>query len=227
MVWVHCLMILTRRHFQIQAAASLLGLGAAQAQAQNQPQSLHPRPLTPRLTQGPFRPILWPRDTDADLTQIRGRRERALGTVIEIQGRVLSPNGRPLGRVEINLWQANAAGRYRHPFDRVDRPLDPNFDGAARLVTDDQGQWRIRTVMPGAYPVGEDLRAPHIHVEVINGRVKTTTQMLFAGQALNDRDPLLRGFQAGGSQALQPLLARRTPSGAEGLVRYGWDLIVA
>jgi protocatechuate 3,4-dioxygenase beta subunit len=213
----------TRRQFQLQAAAGLALLGTTPAQGQA---GTAATVVTPPLAEGPFKPQQWPADTDADLTTRRGQSGQALGTVILIQGRVLGPDGRPVAGARIELWQANAAGRYSHPADRVNRPLDPHFDGAARLVTDAQGNWSVRTVMPGPYQAAGGVRAPHIHFEANSGRTRLTTQMLFAGDSHNAADPLLRRFHAGGPQALAPLLARNIGTSADGIARYSWDLVL-
>ena len=77
---------------------------------------------------------------------------RPLGQRIVVSGRVLEEDGRPVRDSLIEIWQANAAGRYRHDVDRHDAPLDPNFDGAGRCLTDSEGRYRFVTVKPGAYP---------------------------------------------------------------------------
>lgn len=211
----------TRRQFQLRAAAGFALLGIAPAHGQSA------APVTPPLAEGPFKPLDWPSDTDADLTMRQGQSGRALGTVIQIQGRVLRPDGRPVSGARLELWQANAAGRYSHPGDRTTQPLDPNFDGAARLVTGADGGWSIRTVMPGPYRATAGVRAPHIHVQVQRSRNPFTTQMLFDGDSHNANDPLLRRLHAAGPEALSPLLARHAGVGADGIARYGWDLVLA
>lgn len=215
-------MLTSRRQFQLQAAAGLALLGTAPGHGQ----PAAARPATPPLTEGPFKPRQWPRDTDADLTTRLGQPGRARGTVILVQGRVLGPDGRPLAGARIELWQANAAGRYNHPADRVNQPLDPHFDGAARLVTDANGGWSVRTVMPGPYSAAGGVRAPHIHIEARSDRGRLTTQMLFEGDRHNAADPLLRRFHAAGPRALAPLLARRAGTSADGIARYSWDLVL-
>lgn len=91
------------------------------------------------------------------------------------------------------MWQANAHGRYTHPSDQHDAPLDPHFEGYAVLVTDAEGRYRFKTVKPGSYPddASGSQRAPHIHFDV-TGRVnRLVTQMYFAGERLNDADRFL------------------------------------
>jgi protocatechuate 3,4-dioxygenase beta subunit len=93
----------------------------------------------------------------------------------------------------VEIWQANARGRYAHPNDSNPTPLDPNFDGFAITTTDEQGRYRFKTVVPAAYPAGPDrMRPAHIHFKVIGKREELVTQMYFAGEAWNDRDPWLQ-----------------------------------
>jgi protocatechuate 3,4-dioxygenase beta subunit len=207
----------SRRQFGLSAAALLLAPAVKAAEA---------RPPTPGMSPGPFRPIRWPSDADHDLTRIRGRRDQAQGRVIEVAGRILRTDGSPVPRARINLWQANAAGRYRHAYDPLDKPLDPAFEGAARLTADADGGWRIRTIMPGPYPGAGGMRAPHLHFEVWAPDGMVITQMLFAGEALNEDDPLLRGLRASGGRPPDRVLARAETPGADGVARYGWDCVL-
>jgi protocatechuate 3,4-dioxygenase beta subunit len=147
---------------------------------------------TPAQTAGPFYPIDKPLDQDADLTLIKGRKERAAGQAVHVMGRVLDAKGDPVAGARLEIWQANTHGRYTHPRDANDAPLDPNFEGFASLETDAEGRYRFKTIKPGAYPAGPRLtRAPHIHFDV-KGRVnRLVTQMYFPGERLNDGDILL------------------------------------
>lgn len=148
--------------------------------------------LTPTQTEGPFFPKKDQADKDLDLTRVEGRRESARGEVIEISGRVVDESGNPVQGARVDVWQANSAGRYDHEADPNPAALDPNFQGWARLTTDAQGRYRIRTIKPGQYPVRDGWsRPPHIHFKVARrGFREITTQMYFAGDALNDVDLL-------------------------------------
>ncbi len=180
--------------------------------------------LTPRQMNGPFFPVAI-NDYDWDMTQMPGRRDRAEGDVIEIVGRVLDTDCKPLRGAIIDVWQANAAGRYLHPRDPNPAPLDPNFEGYARLYTGEDGVYRIRTIVPGAYPVGPDwVRPPHIHFKVHPATAPSiTTQMYFAGHELNDKD----GLYAQTPEAARPLITVAFDDSTADGVRLGkFDLYV-
>ena len=149
--------------------------------------------LTAPQIDGPFYPVAIGED-DWDLTRVSGGSGRAEGEVIEVVGQVLDAQCKPLPGCVIEVWQANVHGRYRHPRDRADdRPLDPNFQGYARLPTDKEGRYRFVTIVPGSYAaMGDWVRPPHIHYKVhAPFNPSMTTQMYFAGDPLNDKDLLL------------------------------------
>jgi protocatechuate 3,4-dioxygenase, beta subunit len=135
---------------------------------------------------------------DADLTTRHDG--EPLGERIVVSGRVLGSDGRPVPRTLIEIWQANAAGRYRHANDLHPAPLDPNFSGAGRCLTDADGRYRFVTVKPGAYPWRNHpnaWRPAHIHLSVF-GRAFTdrlVTQMYFPGDPLFDADPILQSVR--------------------------------
>jgi len=130
---------------------------------------------------------------DHDLTK-HGDGE-PLGERIIVHGRVLERDGRPVPGTLIEIWQANAAGRYRHPHDGHPAPLDPNFAGVGRCLTDGDGRFEFVTVKPGAYPWGNHenaWRPAHIHLSVF-GRAfsqRLVTQMYFPGDPLFEFDPI-------------------------------------
>lgn len=178
---------------------------------------------TPTQTEGPFFPKKDQADKDLDLTRVEGRSGTALGDVIEISGQVLDTSGAPIAGALVDVWQANSAGRYDHEADPNPAPLDPNFQGWARLTTDAEGRYRIRTIKPGAYPVGDDWsRPPHIHFKVAKrGYREVTTQMYFAGETLNDVDRLWLALSPDERSALTVAFAAegdQAPSGRFDLV---------
>jgi protocatechuate 3,4-dioxygenase beta subunit len=130
---------------------------------------------------------------DNDLTQ--QHTASPLGERIIVEGRVLDENGRPLPRTLVEIWQANAAGRYAHDVDRHDAPLDPNFSGTGRTITDEEGRYRFVTIKPGHYPWGNHhnaWRPAHIHFSVLGPGFLTRliTQMYFPGDPLVPLDPI-------------------------------------
>jgi protocatechuate 3,4-dioxygenase beta subunit len=135
---------------------------------------------------------------DNDLT--RQHAGEPQGQRIVVTGRVLGSDGRPLRGQLIEIWQANAAGRYLHVVDTHDAPLDPNFSGAGRTLTDDEGRYRFITVQPGAYPWKNHhngWRPRHIHFSLF-GRDFTerlVTQMYFPGDPLLAIDPIFQSVR--------------------------------
>ena len=133
-------------------------------------------------------------DTKAcDLTQQHGG--GPLGERIVVSGRVLDEDGRPVPHTLVEVWQANAAGRYRHKVDQHDAPLDPNFTGSGHTLTDAQGSYRFVTIRPGAYPWKNHFNAwrpAHIHFSVFGPAFATrlVTQMYFPGDPLLPFDPI-------------------------------------
>jgi protocatechuate 3,4-dioxygenase beta subunit len=138
------------------------------------------------------------RESDSDLT-IHGAGE-PIGERIIVGGRVLGSDGRPVRQALIEIWQANAAGRYLHRVDQHPAPLDPNFTGGGRVLTDDEGRYRFITIMPGAYPWKNHhnaWRPQHIHLSVF-GRAFTerlVTQMYFPGDPLFAYDPIYQSVR--------------------------------
>jgi protocatechuate 3,4-dioxygenase beta subunit len=133
------------------------------------------------------------RAADGDLT--RQHDGEPLGERIVVSGRLLDDNARPIAGALIEVWQCNAAGRYRHVVDDHDAPLDPNFSGGGRVLTDAQGRYRFVTIKPGAYPWRNHYNAwrpAHIHFSVFGiGLVqRLVTQMYFPGDPLLAYDPM-------------------------------------
>jgi protocatechuate 3,4-dioxygenase, beta subunit len=148
----------------------------------------------------PARPLITQRD---DLTIIAGSDIRALGQTVYLSGRVINRRGEPVPNAELEIWQANAAGRYPHPADENPAPIDPNFDGHTKLRTDLDGNWRLKTIKPGGYPVTPDWRRPpHIHFDVKGRASRLVTQMYFEGEPLNEIDILLQRSWGGKETAI-------------------------
>ncbi len=168
-----------------------------------------PGPLrrTPPQILGPYYPVLKPDDVDSDLTLVRGRARRAQGQVIYISGRVMNRSGAGIAGASMEIWQANVHGRYTHPSDHNTAPLDPDFEGFARLTTGEDGGYRFKTIKPAGYPSEQGARPPHIHYQVTGRTNRLVTQMYFAGEALNDSDRFLASAGTGRERlivALQP-----------------------
>jgi protocatechuate 3,4-dioxygenase beta subunit len=187
-------------------------------------------PLPHRLTEvtGPLLGEGRVSGTDHDLTvQHPGE---PLGERIVVQGRVLEGDGRPVAGTLVEVWQANAGGRYRHDGDRHPAPLDPNFSGAGRCVTDAEGRWRFVTIKPGAYPWRNHANAwrpAHIHFSVF-GRAFTQrliTQMYFPGDPLFAFDPILGSVPEAARERLVSRfdLDTTVPEWALG---YRWDIVL-
>jgi protocatechuate 3,4-dioxygenase beta subunit len=133
------------------------------------------------------------RKTDSDLT--RQHSGEPIGERIIVSGRVLDEDGRAIPHTLVEIWQANAAGRYRHKVDQHHAPLDPNFTGCGRTLTDADGRYRFVTIRPGAYPWKNHenaWRPAHIHFSLFGPSFCTrlVTQMYFPGDPLLDRDPM-------------------------------------
>jgi protocatechuate 3,4-dioxygenase beta subunit len=166
---------------------------------------------------------------DADLTS--GHAGEPLGERIILTGRVLDSGGRPVPDTLVEIWQANASGRYAHRVDDHPAPLDPSFDGAGRCMTDSRGRYRFVTIKPGAYPWGNHLNAwrpQHIHFSLF-GRAFTqrlVTQMYFPGDPLFAQDPIFNSIPD--PRARERLICRldmnvTQPDWALG---YQWDIVL-
>jgi protocatechuate 3,4-dioxygenase, beta subunit len=176
-------------------------------------------------------PVFGDHDVDTaehDLTRQRGG--EPLGERIVVSGRLLDSDGRGVPRSLVEIWQANAAGRYDHPNDVHPAPLDPHFHGAGRCLTDDEGAFRFVTVKPGAYPWKNHLNAwrpAHIHFSVF-GRAFTErliTQMYFPGDPLFAFDPIFQSVPVDARDRLVASfdLSLTEPEWALG---YRWDIVL-
>jgi protocatechuate 3,4-dioxygenase, beta subunit len=158
---------------------------------------------------------------DSDLTRQHGGEPQ--GERIIVTGRVLEEVGRPVPNALVEIWQANAGGRYRHEYDRHPAPLDPNFSGAGRALTDDDGRYEFVTVKPGAYPWKNHpnaWRPAHIHFSLFGRTLSSrlVTQMYFPGDPLFQFDPIFQSVRD--PRARERLIARFELE----LTRPGWAL---
>ena len=142
-------------------------------------------------------------DGDADLT--RQHDGEAQGERIVVSGRVLDEDGRAVPHTLVEIWQANAAGRYRHLHDNHPAPIDPNFSGAGRTITDAEGYYRFVTIKPGAYPWSNHpnaWRPAHIHFSLFGHSLATrlVTQMYFPNDPLFPYDPIYNSIPDEGAR---------------------------
>jgi protocatechuate 3,4-dioxygenase beta subunit len=162
-----------------------------------QPRIVVPQTLS-ELT-GPVYPYTGFGPADVDLT--RQHAGQPIGERIILHGRVFDESGRPVPHTLVEIWQANAAGRYAHGVDNHDAALDPNFSGTGRAVTDSEGAYRFITIMPGRYPFGNHYNAwrpAHIHFSLLgpNFLTRLVTQMFFPGDPIQAFDPIYQGVPA-------------------------------
>ena len=188
-------------------------------------------PLTLTELTGPGPAVSAVTPEDGDLTRNAGTGGEAIGERIIVTGRVLDEDGRPLAGALLELWQANAAGRYRHEVDAHPAPLDPNFSGAGRCLTDADGRYSFVTVRPGAYPWGNHenaWRPAHLHFSVF-GRLFTqrlVTQMYFPGDPLFAYDPIFNAVRD--PKARELLVARfdLETTQPEWALGFRWDIVL-
>ena len=206
----------SRRDFLGHAGAALAlfapGLPAAAGQLR-----------TPRQSTGPFYPATLPLDMDNDLVHVKGKDGVAKGIITHIVGRVSDERGHVISGARVEIWQCNAFGRYHHPRDRRNAPIDENFQGYGRSTTGDDGHYRFRTIKPVPYPG----RTPHIHFAVSGAGIEgLVTQMYVAGEPLNARDALLNSIRDADARArliveLEPVPGTRNELGGR------FDLVLA
>jgi protocatechuate 3,4-dioxygenase beta subunit len=203
-----------RRVLHGTAAFGLVASGLARAQSLK---------ATPANALGPFYPPAKPADSDADLTQVAGRAGPAQGSILYVAGRVLDTRGTPVSGATLELWQANAFGRYAHPRDSdASGPLDPDFQGYATLHAASDGTFRIKTIKPAPYSG----RTPHIHFIVAGGRTRLTTQMFFEGEARNERDGLYRYLSTDDRRASTARWVDRARAAGDGSLAVAWDIVI-
>jgi protocatechuate 3,4-dioxygenase beta subunit len=158
-------------------------------------------------------------------------RGEPIGERIVVTGRVLDAGGRPVPHTLVEIWQANAAGRYVDPGDDHPAPLDPNFTGAGRCLTDAGGRYRFVTVKPGAYPWRNHpnaWRPAHIHFSLFGAELdsRLITQMYFPGDPLMALDPIMRSISD--PRGRDRLVARfdLDTTQPEWALGYRWDIVL-
>ncbi len=210
-----------------------------------QPPYLHP-PYRSTEKRAPTRPLLllphtlteatgpvFGHDTvrpgDEDLT--RQHPGEPIGERIVVTGRVRDEDGRPVPHTLVEIWQANAAGRYRHEVDTHRAPLDPNFTGCGRTLTDRDGWYRFLTIRPGAYPYrngGDAWRPSHIHFSLFGAAFATrlVTQMYFPGDPLLPLDAIHQSIPD--ERARQRLICAFDPAVTvpEQALGYRFDIVL-
>ncbi len=166
---------------------------------------------------------------DNDLT--RHHAGEPLGERIIVAGRVVDEDGRPVPNTLVEIWQANAAGRYFHGIDDHPAPLDPNFTGAGRAVTDAEGRYRFLTIKPGAYPWRNHpnaWRPAHIHFSLFGHSFESrlVTQMYFPNDPLFPHDPILQSIPDARAQARLVSQFDLGLTEAEWALGYRWDIVL-
>jgi protocatechuate 3,4-dioxygenase beta subunit len=179
-----------------------------------------------------FAPAFGRSDVDAgesDLTT--GGAGEPIGERIAVRGRVLDGDGRPVRRQLVEIWQANAAGRYAHQRDRHPAPLDPNFTGVGRCLTDDAGWYSFTTIKPGPYPWHNHRNAwrpAHIHFSLFGTDFtqRMITQMYFPGDPLFAFDPIYQSITDERARALLVAAYDHESSQHDFLLGYRWDIVL-
>ena len=197
------------------------------ARSPRQPLMLLRETLTERT--GPAFGHAFIRPNDNDLTLHQGG--EPIGERIFVHGRVLDEDGRPVRGALVEIWQANAAGRYRHKVDTHGAPLDPNFGGAGHTLTDEQGRYWFKTIKPGPYPWGNHhnaWRPAHIHFSLFGSGIlsRLITQMYFPGDPLQPLDPIFNSIpdEAARNRLVSRLdITRAEPNYA---LAYQWDIVL-
>jgi protocatechuate 3,4-dioxygenase beta subunit len=148
---------------------------------------------TPRAAEGPFYPVKIPTDHDNDLVRIDSMVREAGGEILQIRGVVTDTDAKPIANAVVEIWQCDANGVYRHPGDPRPNLRDTAFQGSGRTVSDEEGRFGFRTIVPVPYPG----RAPHIHAKIIaDGHAPLTTQFYRADYRDNPRDFLFNRMNA-------------------------------
>jgi protocatechuate 3,4-dioxygenase, beta subunit len=213
-----------------------------------QPPHLHP-PYTSSIKRAPSQPLVplahslseltgpvyghsSVRELDNDLTRNAVKNAEPLGERIIVTGHVFDELGKPVRNALLEVWQANAAGRYIHLRDQHPAPLDPNFTGAGRVLTDENGAYTFTSIKPGAYPWKNHhnaWRPAHIHFSVFgkNFLERMVTQMYFPGDPLLPLDPIYNGIPDVAAQARLVSHYDHDVTQPEWALGYRFDIVLA
>jgi protocatechuate 3,4-dioxygenase beta subunit len=188
-------------------------------------------PLTLSELTGPGPMVSAVTPEDADLTRNAGTGGEAMGQRIIVTGRVLDASGAPVRNTLVEVWQANSAGRYIHRRDQWPAPLDPNFLGIGRCHTNDAGEYRFLTVMPGAYPWRNHpnaWRPAHIHFSLFGNSwaSRLVTQMYFAGDPLLPLDPIFNSSPTERARAAMIAAYAHDVTEPEWALGWRWDIVL-
>jgi protocatechuate 3,4-dioxygenase beta subunit len=163
--------------------------------------------VTPGQTEGPFYPVSFPDDMDADLVRVTGQKAQAMGRITHVAGRVLTRRGAAVRGAMVEIWQCDANGIYNHPRQPGLERRDSAFQGYGRTEVTAEGRYAFRTIRPVPYPG----RTPHIHVKVsVPGTGRLTTQLYIAGEPRNATDGLLNSIRNTGAR--ESLLMKLEPA---------------
>jgi protocatechuate 3,4-dioxygenase beta subunit len=177
---------------------------------------------TPRQTEGPFYPNQLPLDTDNDLIVVSNSITPAVGTVVHLTGRVLTPSGEPVRNATVEIWQVDNNGAYLHTGSSNRDRRDKHFQGFGRFETGSNGEYRFRTIKPVPY----DNRTPHIHFAIDRkGSRLLTTQLYVKGEPLNEKDGIFRRTSARDREALMTDF-RPVPKSKLGELSARFDIVV-
>jgi protocatechuate 3,4-dioxygenase beta subunit len=154
-----------------------------------------------------------------------------LGERIIVHGRIMDEDGHPVRGALVEVWQANAAGRYRHKVDGHDAPLDPNFSGAGRTLTDDQGRYWFKSIKPGPYPWANHhnaWRPAHIHFSLFGAGIlsRLVTQMYFPGDPLQPLDPIFNSITDDSARTRLVASLDMERSQPDYALAYAWDIVL-
>ena len=178
---------------------------------------------TPRQTEGPFYPDKLPLDADNDLLIVSKSITAAVGSIVQLSGRILTPSGQPVRNAVVEIWHVDCNGAYLHTGSNNRDRQDKNFQGFGRFETGSNGEYRFRTIKPVPY----DNRTPHIHFAVDRGSTRwLTTQCYVKGEPLNEKDGILRRVTNPKDREALMVDFRAVPKSRVGELAARFDLIL-